>query len=53
MVEKGHTQSLSTEGAQKGKSTVSVFLSNSLEITGGEKLLFNQLGYVVLDRDMF
>lgn len=51
MVEKGHTQSLSIEGAQKGKSTVSVFLSNSLDITGGEKLLFNQLGYVVLDRD--
>lgn len=53
MVVKGHTQSLGAEGAQKSKSTVSVFFSDSLDITGGEKLLFSQLGYVVLDRHMF
>lgn len=53
MVEKGHTQSLGTEGAQKSKSTVSVLFSDSLDITGGEKLLFNQLGYVALDGHVF
>lgn len=53
MLEKGFKQSLGTEGAQKRKSTVSVFFSNSLDITGGEKLLFNQLGYVILDKHMF
>lgn len=53
MVEKGHTPSLGSEGAQKSKCGVSVFLSNLLDSTGGEKLLFNYLGFVVLGRDMF
>lgn len=45
MVEKEHTRSLGTGSAQKSKSTLSVVLCNSLNITGGEKLHFSQLGY--------